>query len=363
MQQSSNATKGELDKRLARGGHPAYGGRSWIAVATGFVGRLPLPALVCYILAGILAVGLFALNDWLAFRAPHLAFEPFHLTLALEAIYAVALMHFLDERAGRALQHMRPLLMPPEAFETLRRQLTELPPRPTLLASLVGAALGFSAVVIERTALPAVFRPYIPGPDGRWFVEAWLILTWFIFGGLFFHTWHQLRTINRIYMRYTMVDMDYYQPLFHFSRVSAMTAVGLAMIPYAWFLAVPNLIREPMGLAFGALFPLFALAAFLWPLIGIHNLMVEAKGRATLEHAKVLKEVRESLFGHVAAGTLAELSDLPDTLQALRGEREALQHVPTWPWQPGTPRSVAAALLLPLIVWFLQWVLEKILAG
>ncbi len=337
--------------------------RSWISALTGFVDRLPLPATIGYIAACVGAIALFLANDWGAFGEPRLALGPFHLTLALEAVYAVALMHFLDERAGRALHRMRPLLMPADALETLQRQLTELPPRPTLLASLVGAALGLVAVVIERTALPVVFRPYVPTAGGRWFVEVWLVLTWFVFGGLFFHTWHQLRTVNRIYVHHTIIDLDYYQPLFHFSKVSALTAVGLAIIPYTWYLAVPNLIREPLGLAFGALFPALAVVSFLAPLIGIHNLMVDAKGHAMLENGRVLKDVRDRLFEHAREGALGGATDLHDALEAIRAEREAIMHVPTWPWQPGTPRSVAAALALPLAVWFMQWLLQKFLGG
>ncbi len=336
---------------------------SWVNRATGFIDRLPLPGPAWYLAAGLCAILLFILNDWLALGRPTEAMQPFHLVLALDPIYALALMHLLDVRAGRALARMRPLLFNPEVYEELRLRLTLLPARLTMVASLVGLAIGLVAVAVERTAMPEVFRPFLPAANARPFVEVWLAMTWFVFGALFVHTVHQLRVISHIYTHHTRIDLDNYQPLFHFSTVSALTAIGLLVIPYAWSVGVPNLLSDPVGVAFGAFFPVFALFAFLWPLIGVHNLIVEAKGKALLENAAVLKDVRQRLFAHAGAGALGGASDLKDALEAIRRERDALLHVPAWPWQPGTPRSVVAALLLPLAVWFLQWVLQKLLGS
>jgi hypothetical protein len=336
---------------------------SWVNFVTGVVDRLPLIGPVWYGLAAMLALALFAVNDWLALGRPLEALRPFHIVLALEPVYALGLMHLLDERASHAFKRMHPLVNPPEAYDALHQQLVTLPARTTLTASLVGMALGLGAVLLARISLPAAFQPFLSEGSARSFVEVWLVLTWFVFGALFWHTLHQLREINLIYVHRTIIDLDHYQPLFHFSKVSGLTAVGLIIIPYAWYLAVPNLVLEPMGLLFGALFPLFAAAAFLWPLVGIHNLMVEAKGQALLENAAVLKGLRERLVSHATTDTLGGAPDLSDALVAIRGEREALLRVPTWPWQPGTPRSVAIALLLPLVLWFLQMALQRVLGA
>lgn len=336
---------------------------SWVNRVTAFVDQLPLPGPVWYALAAVASLALFALNDWLSLGRPLAVTQPFHVVLALGPVYSLALMHLLDVQASRALRRMRPLIAPPEVYDGLQQQIVAMPPRLTLVASFAGMLLGLGAVILARISLPAAFRPFLSMGAARTFVEAWLVLTWFVFGALFIHTVHQLRTLNLIYIHHTIIDLDYYQPLFHFSKVSAVTSVGLVVIPYAWYAAVPGLLREAMGLAFGALFPAFAVAAFLWPLFGIHNLMVEAKGRALLENAMVLKDVRARLFSHAASGALGGASDLHEALLSVRAEREALLSVPTWPWQPDTPRSVAAALALPLAVWFLQWILQKVLGS
>jgi hypothetical protein len=348
----------ELHEAVARS---PQGDISWVNRITGFVDRSRLPGPLWYVIGGLIGITLFTLNDWLTLGRPREAAGPFHIVLALGPAYTLGLIHLLDVRAGRALERMRPLLIQPESYLELRRYLTTLPRQATLLASLGGMLVGIVAVIVERVALPPAFRPFLPEANARPFVEAWLIFTWFIFGALFIHTVHQLRLIDRIYTLHIAIDLDHYQMLFPFSTVSALTAIGLLVIPYAWVAAVPNLLSDPAGYTFGSLFPIFALISFVWPLIGVHNLIVQAKNRALYENGTMLKDIRERLFEKLSSGPLDGASDLHQALSVVRAEREILLHVPTWPWQPGTPRSVVAALLLPLVVWLMQQVLEKVL--
>lgn len=335
---------------------------SWLDGLTHAVKRVPVPAGLVYAMAALLAVGLFALNDWLhTGRGPE-SMYPFHFILALEPIYTMALLHLLDRRGERALARMRPLLTCDDrAYAQLRYRMTTIPGDKTLLCSLTGAVIGAGAVVLQRVAPLQAFRGFTWTSGQRYFIETWLILTWFVFGALFYHTYHQLRLINHTYTEHTRIDLDEYQPLFHFSRVSALTAVGLLLLPYGWYAAVPGLISDAAGILFGALFPVFALISFLWPLVGVHNLLVAAKDHALAENARALQDARGQLYRRTAAGELSEASLLNDALTAIRAERNGLNEVPTWPWQPGTPRAVGAALLLPVAVWLIQWIIERLL--
>jgi hypothetical protein len=335
---------------------------SWIDRLTARVERLPLPASVTYLVATAVVLTLFAMNDWMDRGRFLVAPDLFHIVLGLELVYAVALVHFLDRQADRALARLRPLLRCNEGeYEVLCYRVTKIPARPTLLMSLAGMVVGLGAIAIERLALPAEFRAFILPGKGRYLLEAWLVATWFVFGALFFHTLHQLRLINEIYTRHTHIDLDQFHLLFGFSRVSAWTAIGILVIPYAWYLVVPGLVLDPVGIMFGAFFSPFALVAFLWPLLGIHRLMVESKLEALAGNARMLKGLRAEVHARAGAHTLADVGGVSEAMLAVRGDRDALQKTPTWPWQPGTPRGVAAALLLPIIIWLLQFVLEKFL--
>jgi hypothetical protein len=67
------------------------------------------------------------------------------------------------------------------------------------------------------------------------------------------------------------------------------------------------------------------------------------------------------LHRRVDSGDLGEMDDLSKTLTSLELERTTLERISTWPWKPETPRAVIAALLFPVVVWLLQWVLERVL--
>lgn len=335
---------------------------SWLDRLTTWVAHLSMPAPTCYALAALAAVGLFVLNDALHGQGLLYALRPFHIVVAVELIYAIALVDFLDREAARALAGIKPLLdCGPTDFDALRYRLTTIPARGALLAGLAGMSAGLVAVLVERIAAPRAFAMFILPGISRYFIEVWLVLTWFVFGSLFYHTYHQLRLISRIYTDHTRIDLDQYSPLFNFSRVSALTAIGLLALPYAWYATVPGLIREPIGIVFGALFPIFAIVSFISPLVGVHHLLVEAKERALAENAQALKVARLALYQRANAREIGGASELHDMLAALRSERDALERISTWPWQHETPRSVVAVLILPLLLWLIQWVLARLL--
>ena len=124
---------------------------------------------------------LFALNDFLTGQGFLAVLRPFHIVFAVEPIYAIALIWFLDNRATQALEKIKPLLTCDQTgYEALRYQLTTLPARQTLAASLVGLTIGLAAVVIERAATPRAFAGMMLPGAGRYFIEVWLIATWFI---------------------------------------------------------------------------------------------------------------------------------------------------------------------------------------
>ena len=65
----------------------------------------------------------------------------------LVAFYALALIHYLDSVAHRALKTFRPALHIDEAhYLALDYRLTTLPARPTLLASLLGVLFAVCAL-------------------------------------------------------------------------------------------------------------------------------------------------------------------------------------------------------------------------
>jgi hypothetical protein len=191
-----------------------------------------------------------------------------------------------------------------------------------------------------------------------------LIPTWWISGVLVYHTVRQLVLIYRIYTRQTRIDFFHLSPLYAFSHHTRRTAIAILLFVYFDILvADPGLRIHPLNLAASGTLTLLALVAFIGPLGGAHRLLVAEKARLLDDNAGRLEKGFHELQLRTDKLKLAGADDLNKTLSSLEIERAALQRIPTWPWEPGTVRGLAAALLLPVVIWLIQYGLEKVLGG
>ena len=55
------------------------------------------------------------------------------------------------------------------------------------------------------------------------------------------------------------------------------------------------------------------------------------------------------------------MSGLNSAIASLELEKQALESIPTWPWSPETVRILVTAVLLPLGLWIVQFILQSIL--
>jgi hypothetical protein len=54
------------------------------------------------------------------------------------------------------------------------------------------------------------------------------------------------------------------------------------------------------------------------------------------------------------------MASINDATESLVRERDVLDKISTWPWEPETVRAVATALLLPVVLWVITRVLERL---
>ena len=357
---------------------------SWFDRLTAAVDRLPGPAWLSYMAIAALGTSLFV-----AAAATGGDYRPgqllaFHVWIAGQLAYMLALMHYLDRSAGSALDSFRPVLedgRPAErsakadasTFADLRYRLTTLPPWPTWLATLAGAAFGFSLPFLflgswlkaaDLLSVSATFAPFGLSTTSLFFVrfiQVYFILTEAVAGTLVFHTVHQLRLISRVYASQTRLNLYRLQPLYAFSVPAGLTSAGLVVYTYGWFGTAPLLLSEPIGRVLGLFFTAVAAMTFAWPLLGIHRRLVDEKKRLLAESAAKFEATVDELHRRIDKKALTSMDDLNKTLSSLEIEQAALRRIPTWPWEPGTLRGVIAALGLPIIIWLIQYGLQRLL--
>ena len=354
---------------------------SWYDRLTRRVGRLPGPAWLAYLL--LVAVGILLLTGVQVLAG---SYHPgryllLHLFLGAQLAYLLGLMRLLDRSAAAALETFRPVLHLPRrlrvgateetaSLEELRYRLTTLPPRPTLVASLAGVILGVVLPLlvfrIPGTTAPSLTAAFAwarlsTAPGALTFILLHLAVSEAVAGVFIYHSIHQLREISRIYLTFTRLNLYRLQPLYAFSVPAAMTSGGLILYNYAWFAVAPEFLEHPISIGLGIFFAATAVVIFAWPLLGIHRRLVAEKRKALAESARRFEAAVAELHQRVDKKALAKMDDLNKTLASLELEQAALQRIPTWPWDPGTPRGLAATLVLPLVIWLAQYLLQRVL--
>jgi hypothetical protein len=333
---------------------------SWVDRFSDWVDGLPGPSWLYYLALGLVLLVLQTAVLWIEGVYPIGTFLPFHLVGAGLVSYILALLPWLDNTAASALSTLRPALTASEeGYSQLHQQLTTLPARPTLVASLVMVTFVVLAEQLGVTLTSFEVVAGYPVSSGLLYF-IYLIGAW-IAGAFIYHTIHQLRLINRIHTKHTRVDLFRMRPLYAFSRLTALTAASLTLTLYVDVAFQPGVLDDPRVIGIASIIVVLAVATFAWPLLGIHRLLVEEKGRLLDENSLLLEAKLVELHQGLNRGELDGMENLNMAIASLEIEQNVLSRIPTWPWQPETVRLLVTALLLPLGLWIVQVVLQVML--
>jgi hypothetical protein len=336
---------------------------SWIDRFTDWVDGLPLPTWAFYLLLWLLLFAVITLIHWQDGSYPPGVFFPLHLVLTGTIPYTIALIHYLDKTAERALLKFRPALDVTDAeYTQLHYQLTTLPPRETILASLIAIAITTLTVMLapEDWSRPAAFQPSSFSVGVNIILN--VVMYWLV-GAFVYHTLHQLRLVSQIYTRYTRINLFRLMPLYSFSDLSARTTLGLLLAVYVWYAVIPDAFGRAGNVISAMIVNVLAALIFVWPLLGIHRLLAEEKERLLSESARRLEAATADLYTRMDSGQLEGIEELVKGMEGLEINHKAVSRISTWPWAAETPRGLVAALLFPLIVYLGQWLLQRILGS
>jgi hypothetical protein len=327
-----------------------------------WLGRQRLPGWAILLAAAFLSFLVLTLVEWREGGYPPGVIRPLHVLVGAGVPFLIWLIRYFDRSAESALGEFRTSLREGSDYPSLRYQLTTLPRTPTHVAG--GAAVLIIGVMAwlfigDLRLLQVATTPLSVAVFG-----AILIPTWWISGVLVYHTVRQLVLIHHIYTRQTRIDFFHLSPLYAFSHHTRRTAIAILLFVYFDILvADPGLRIHPLNLAASGTLTLLTLVAFIGPLGGAHRLLVAQKARLLDDNAGRLEAGFHELQLRTDKLKLAGADDLNKTLNSLEIERTALLRIPTWPWQPETLRGLLAALVLPLVLWLAQFLLQRVLGG
>jgi hypothetical protein len=250
---------------------------SWIDRFTAWVARLPGPSWLYYLGIGLVLLLVMAIVLWIERAYPVGTLFPVHLVIPGMIALLLALLYVLGNRADAALTALRPALQASEEeYSKLRYQLTTLPAHPTLLASLATVTVTIIILLDAIGGHPSSFEPLAKSPISESLIYFVYMIGYWIFGALMYYTVRQLRLIDRIYTRHTRINLFRMRPLYAFSKLTALTAVSLAIPTYVWTALNPS--SDVIAIGILLLITALVVAAFVWPLLGVHRLLVRGEG-------------------------------------------------------------------------------------
>jgi hypothetical protein len=330
---------------------------SWVDRFTDWVARLPGPPSLVYLGIGLLLLVVQAVALWMEEAYSIGTLPPLSLFFAAVMPFFLAQFRLLDDTASAALATLQPILeVGEEEYSELHYRLTVLPAWPTLLAGL--------AMLITSILLDVFWaNPVHPDAISTALVYSVYKIVWWTFGTLAYHAVHQLRWINRILTVHTRINLFQMGPVYAFSKLAALTAAGLAIPTYGYFIGGSGALLDPIVLVQLLLILALAIVVFVWPLLGIHRLLGEEKERLLNECSLRFEAGILDLHRRMDEGKLEGMSELNSALASLEIEQNALNGISTWPWEPETVRLLITALALPLGLWIVQFVLERVLGA
>ena len=326
---------------------------SWIDRFNNWVGTLPIHAWVFYTLSGIALILVQILFLWLEGAMGAQDLLPVIIFNGLVTPFLLGLILLFDNQAVTALDSMRPSLdMTESVFSEYRYKLSNMPSHAALISGL-----GLLVIVIALEQLITVPSSYAVLEQLPIFTVVYHVIdksSAFMYGVMVYHTIRQLRLVNSINTRHLRISLFNVGPSQAFSKLTASTAVGLVVGVYAWMLINPELLAELINIGFTLTFTLLAVAVFVWPLFGTHNILLKEKVRALQEIDLHFEAVFAKFNQHLEDDEFEATERLNRTITSLDIQHKRISAIPTWPWSSETGRIVLTAIALPLMLMIIQ---------
>lgn len=328
---------------------------SWQNRFFDLLSRLPVHKYLAMVLITLAVTLANHLAPWAEGKLPWGAIDPVQFNFLIWVLVALVAGDYFLGAAGSALDRFRAALsVNDETFGRWRYEFTHLSSRTGWVITGLGALFsvwGFSfSAPYQRTGASGVVM---------------YLLAVLMFGMVFFFfyfLWRMLRMTVHFYDRVERINIFHLQPLYAFSGLTS--AVGIFFVFAGVLSYLTNVVLNPTpqvtGFVFFTLINLtLAVMAFILPLGGIHRKLEAAKRREAAENDRRLEEAYRELHRRADRLELAGMSDFHHEIEALVEFRREIKALSTWPWGPGTLRNFITALLLPIVLWVIQQLLQR----
>lgn len=331
---------------------------SWIDRLIDVINRLP--GFGWYVYPLVLVVVLVVLQSvtWLDGSVPWGHFTPIDLLTAVWTVLPVAVIHYLDNSVERTLRVLRPdLALDDDQFDQMVALFTNMPSRRVILANVLGIGAFWVLLLASPFLLDRAQSSTLHIGAALFLVS----LNFALLGAMAYHTIRQLRLVTQTYARVKTIDLFQLAPLYAPSVLTARTAIVWVLALYLSVALFSEILSSTLAVAVVIGLGFIAALTFLLPLITIHQRIVEEKERAISEIDQRIDRAIAELKRRSDTLDLRDMDGLNKLILGLIAGRDQLDKIPTWPWSPGTPAAVVSALVLPIVLWLIQVLLDRLI--
>lgn len=336
---------------------PIGRGVSWIDRLIIWIDQRPWPAWLFYVALFLVSELLLNLSFWIDGSIP--VGERVTLPSVSSALYflGLALYHYLSKAGSKALGDFRPLLdADDDEITRIDKDLNYLPPWTnwfTLLWAIAGSALyvfgspNTFGDIVPRSILPSIIVYIIS------------VVTVIPFFSQMIRIVRQVGILQDLHQRASNINLLHLEPAHAFARLTAKTGGGLIVLMILGTIYNPEL-AAGVNLPGTVIAVLFAVLIFIAPLIGLRSRLVKEKVQRLSEISEYLQVTFEQVHDKVNNHTDVDIPEANSTMSALIEERALIQKVSTWPWDTGTIRGFTSTLILPIVLWLITRMLERV---
>lgn len=331
---------------------------SWLDALVNWIDRLPGPAWLAYVVFTVLALAWTTVVGWTTGLVPLERIDATQTSYAFYLVMPFATFHVLKRAAPTAVRRFAPAMdATPAQLERFEYLLTIIPARPALVIGITAAGLDLVSWISDPV------RSQVAGaaPAGLVLRAAGEFLLAAAWGVVIYQVVRQLQLVSRLHDQAVRVDLFHPAPLHAFSHLTVRAGIALVVIA-AWSVVTspPELLLTPVSVVFIAGVFVIGGAAFVLPLRGMQHRLAAEKDRLADGVSERLALTLDRLHAAVDSGDLAPADQIQKTLTALSQEREIVGRLRTWPWDPSTLRAFASAIVLPIGLWFVTRILERL---
>ena len=334
---------------------------SFIDRFMGLIQRLPAPywltLLLLFVLQSALTHALAWIDGWLTAYT----FSPLLLLFPGWLWGPIGIMIHLNSTSIEALSSFRPLLsIDEEGVARLKREFTTMPARSVILNAVFWSTL---YAILWAVSYDTVTVTFGTGPllTAALIVEG--LVSFSIGSAIYYHSVRQLRLVNRTVQMVEQVNLFQLEPAYAFSRLTARTGIAWIVLLSLSLLTYPMTAANAGSLAIYVLQVVLALAAFVLPLRFVNYQLVAEKRKLVAELDQRVEQTLARLHRALDASDMSGMDQLNDAIAVLNAERDILTKIPTWPWHAGTLPKFLSAVALPIVLFLIQFVIEKWLSG